>query len=399
MISHRLQAGCVAALCCVLALPLFAQSSDNAAAEVASEGQQAIAQGRMLDAKAKFEKLARMQPSVAEVHATLAAVCFKIKEYDEAVSEIEKAQKLKPGLARLDSLLGLSLSELGRFDEALPKLEKGFKQTPDAMTRRLCGLQLLRAYTNLGRERDAVQTALELNTHYSDDPEVLYHTGRIYGNYAYITMERLQKVAPNSVWMLQARGEANESQKSYDAAIAAFNQVLSLDPRRPGIHYRMGRVYLARFTENQDSKDRDAAVSEFNAELEVDPRNGNAAYELAYIAAQAGDRESARQGFEAMVHRFPNFEEALVGLGGVLLDGQSPQDAVAPLERATRIRPNDEVAWYRLAQAQRAAGNKEEQQKALTEFRKLHNSTPVGLKKPSETQDVSPQQLGSSTEQ
>jgi len=98
------------------------------------------------------------------------------------------------------------------------------------------------------------------------------------------------------------------------------------------------------------------------------------------------------------VQRFPDFEEALVGLGGVLLDGQSPQDAVAALKRATTIRPKDEVAWYRLAQAQRAAGNKEEQQKALAEFRKLHNSTPVGLKKPSEAQDVSPQQLDSSTE-
>jgi tetratricopeptide (TPR) repeat protein len=398
MIRCRLQAGCLAALLCALVLSTFAQSSDNAAAEVAAEGQKAIAQGRMLDAKAQFEKLARMQPFVAEVHATLAAVCFKIKEYDEAVSEIEKAQKLKPGLARVDSLLGLSLSELGRFDEALPKLEKGFKQTSDSMTRRLCGLQLLRAYSNLGRERDAIQTALELNTLYSDDPEVLYHTGRIYGNYAYITMERLQKIAPNSVWMLQARGEANESQKSYEAAIDAFDHVLSLDPRRPGIHYRMGRIYLTRFTENQDPKDRDAAEREFNAELEVDPRNGNAAYELAYIAAQAGDRESARQGFEAVVQRFPDFEEALVGLGGVLLDGQSPQDAVAALKRATTIRPKDEVAWYRLAQAQRAAGNKEEQQKALAEFRKLHNSTPVGLKKPGEAQDLSPQQLDSSTE-
>ena len=65
---------------------------------------------------------------------------------------------------------------------------------------------------------------------------------------------------------------------------------------------------------------------------------------------------------------------------------------------ATTIRPKDEVAWYRLAQAQRAAGNKEEQQKALAEFRKLHNSTPVGLKKPGEAQDLSPQQLDSSTE-
>jgi tetratricopeptide (TPR) repeat protein len=384
--------------CCAFTARVAGQSNDEVAVQLATEGQQALAQGRMQDAKASFEKLARVEPSVAEVHATLAAICFKLKYYEEAVNEIQKAEKLKPGLPRLDSLLGLSLSELGRFNEALPKLEKGFKQTADSMTRRLCGLQLLRAYTNLGRDNDAVQTSLELNRIYPDDPEVLYHTGRIYGNYAYITMERLQHVAPDSIWMLQARGEANESQKSYDAAIDAFNHVLSIEPQRPGIHYRMGRVYLARFIENQDPKDRDAAVREFNAELQVDPRSGNAAYELANLAAQSGDHDRARQGFEAVLQQFPDFEEALVGLGGVLIDSQSPQAAVAPLERATKIRPEDEVAWYRLAQADRAAGNREGQQRALAEFRKLHSSTPAGLRKPSESQEVTPQQLGTVSE-
>jgi len=382
----------------LLSLPftpaLSAGQSDDAAAQLAQQAQQAMAQGRMLDARSGYERLAQLQPSIAEVHATLAAIDYKLKDYEEAVKEIGKAERLKPGLPRLDSLLGLSLAELGRFSQALPKLEKGFKQTADAMTRRLCGLQLLRAYTNLGRDADAVQISLELHRLYPRDPEILYHTGRVYGNYAYITMEELQDVAPNSVWMLQARGESNESQKNYDAAIDAFNHVLSLEPRRPGVHYRIGRVYLARFTANQNPMDRDAAAKEFNAELALNPRNGNALYELAGIAAQSGDPQRAREGFEKALREFPDFEEALVGLGGALLDASSPQDAIAPLEHATHIRPDDEVAWYRLAQAQRAAGNRDQQQKALATFRQLHSSTPVGLRKPGDAQDVTPQQLG-----
>lgn len=396
MIKIRLVVLSVIALCCHGAV---AWQSNDDAAQIAAEGQQAMAQGRMADAKASFEKLAKLEPSVAEVHASLAAICFKLRNYEEAVAEIGKAQKLKPGLPRLDILLGLSLSELGRFDEAVPKLEKGFKQSADSISRRMCGLQLLRAYSNLGRDADAVQTALELNRLYPNDPEVLYHTGRIYGNFAYLTMEKLETAAPNSVWMLQARGEANESQKKYDAAIAAFNQVLSLDPHRPGVHYRMGRIYLARFTEDQKPENREAAIREFNAELEVDPRSGNAAYELANLAAQSGDREKAKQGYLAVLERFPDFEEALVGLGGVLLDEQSAQAAVAPLEKATKIRPDDEVAWYRLAQAERGVGNRQAQQKALAEFRKLHSSTPAGLRRPSEAQEVTAQQLGNTDQQ
>src|SRR6185503_314741 len=287
MINRLAVIGWILASCCASSIAGLGQANDDAAAQVAAEGQQAMAQGRMADAKASFEKLAAMKPSLAEVHASLAAICFKLKEYDEAVSEIGKAQKLKPGLPRLDTLLGLSLSELGRFTEAVPQLEKGFKQSADSISRKMCGLQLLRAYTGLGRDAHAVHTALELNKLYPDDAEVLYHTGRIYGNFAYLTMEKLQTEAPNSIWMLQARGEANESQKNYEAASAAFKEVLSLDPHRPGIHYRLGRIYLARFTEHQTTHDRDPDLRAFTAELELDPRSRNPGYALANLAAQS----------------------------------------------------------------------------------------------------------------
>ncbi|MGA8042710.1 MAG: hypothetical protein WCA37_07905, partial [Terracidiphilus sp.] len=58
-----------------------------------------------------------------------------------------------------------------------------------------------------------------------------------------------------------------------------------------------------------------------------------------------------------------------------------------------KIRPDDEVAWYRLAQAQRAIGNKDGQAQALANFRKLHSSTPVTLRRPDQGDEVTPQQL------
>ncbi|MGB8261444.1 MAG: tetratricopeptide repeat protein, partial [Terracidiphilus sp.] len=323
----------------LLLCPLAAAQAprDDDAAQLAADGQQAMAQGHYADAQAAFEKLARLEPSIAEVHATLGAIDFKLRQYQAAVTEIRTAQKLKPGLPRLDSLLGLSLAELGRFEEAFPRLEKAFRQTADKETRRLCGLELLRAYSALDRDADAVEAALELNKAFPDDPEVLYHTGRVYGNQAYVVMERLHDKAPGSVWMLQAQGEANESQKNYEAAIAAFEHVLAIDPRRPGTHYRLGRVYLARFREAQKPEDREAAVREFNAELANDPGNGNAGYELGVLAAEAGHPEDAREHFERVVERFPDFEEALVGLGGCYLDLGKPELAAPPLAQAVRL--------------------------------------------------------------
>jgi tetratricopeptide (TPR) repeat protein len=387
----------LALTCCMpLAAQAQASSSDDASDRYASEGQQALAAGRYDEARTDFEQLEKLHPEVAEVHATLAAIDFKLHAYDAAVTEVRAAQKIKPGLPRLDSLLGLSLAELGSFEEALPRLEKGFRQTADPEIRRMCGLQLLRAYTSLGRDSDSVEVALQLNKFYPDDPEVLYHTGRIYGNYAYLVMEKLHDKAPNSIWMLQAQGEENESAKNYDAAIVAYNHVLELDPHRPGIHYRLGRVYLARFRDQQKSDDRAAAAREFSAELGIDPANGNARYELAVMAQEQGNTDEARAQFEQVIQRFPDFEEALVGLGGILLDAEKAQQAVAPLERATKISPDDEVAWYRLAQAERALGNRAEQQKALATFQRLHSSTPGTLHRPN--QELTPQKLGAGAE-
>jgi tetratricopeptide (TPR) repeat protein len=393
MMLNRASACCLAAVLCFFSFAAYARAGGQDDSDrLAAEGRQAMQAGNYPQARDDFEQLAKLHPEVAEVHATLGAIYFKLRDYGHAVDSIHAAQKLKPGLSNLDSLLGLSLSEMNRFSEALPKLEKGFRQTADPEIRRMCGLQLLRAYTGLDRDADGVEAALELNRLFPDDPEVLYHTGRIYGNYAYLVMEKLHDKAPGSIWMLQAQGEANESAKDYDGAIVAFDHVLKLDPKRPAIHYRLGRVYLARFRDSQKPEDRDAAAREFIAELAVDPNNGNARYELAVMQEQKGNLDEARKEFESLIEIYPDFEEALVGLGGVELENQKADAAVAPLERATKIDPEDEVAWYRLAQAERVAGNRDEQRRAMDAFQKLHEAAKASTRRAGE--EITPQTLG-----
>jgi len=367
------------------------QDNQEEPAKYAEAGRKAMASGHYAEARQNFEELAKLEPAIAEVHATLAAIYFKQREYEGTIREVRTAQKLKPSLPRLDSLLGLALAELGQFDEALPRLQKGFQQTSDSEVRRMCGLQLLRAYPALRRDPDAVETSLTLNRLYPDDPEVLYHTGRIYGIFAYTVMTKLKDTAPGSIWTLQAQGELHEAQNEYEEAIFTFNHMLELDPRRPGIHYRLGRVYLSRFREHQKPEDREAAQREFRDELTTDPRNGNAKYELANIETDLGNLTEATTLYEEIVERFPDFEEALVGLGGVYLDSHKPAQALAVLERAIKLNPKDDVAWYRMARADRATGNKEAQMKAIATFQELSKAKPQH--KPVADEEVTPQHI------
>jgi tetratricopeptide (TPR) repeat protein len=290
------------------------------------------------------------------------------------VAALRQALKLKPSLPNASVLLAMSLSELGQFDEALPGLEKGFKQAADTVLRRSAGLQLQRAYTGLGRHAEAVNVALQLAQLYPKDPEILYQASRLYANFAYVTLLSLAEVAPDSLWIHLAAGEANESQGLYDAALREYRAALAIDPKRPGIHFRVGRVLLARAEQGTNGADREA-LNEFAQELRDDPTNANAAYEIAEIHRKAGDLGSARTFFETALQHYPDFEEALVGLGRSLIALQEPKLAITYLSKAIALNSKSEIAYYNLAQAHRALGDTAAQEKALTVFEQLRSAS------------------------
>ena len=171
---------------------------ENVAERYAAEGQAALTAGRYEEAEKAFAKLGELQPGVAEVPANLGLIYFKEGKFEDAVHSSRQALKLKPTLTKSSNLLGMSLSELGRYEEALPSLERCLRHSADSEIKRMCGLELQRAYAGLKRDRNAVDVALELNRLYPDDPEILYETGRICGNFAFIAMTKLAEVAPNS---------------------------------------------------------------------------------------------------------------------------------------------------------------------------------------------------------
>ena len=361
---------------CLVSSPALAQQPDPSLLDrYFQEGEQALAAARYDDAARAYEKLKELSPATAEVHAKLGLIYFQLRDYERAVPALRQALKLKPALSKADVLLAMSLSELGQFKEAVPGLQKGFRQTADAWLRRMCGLQLLRAHTGLRQDARAVETALELSRAYPDDPEVLYHSGRLFANFSYLQTMKLARVAPDSVWMHQAAGEADESQGFYDAAIREYREVLALDPRRPGIHFRVGRTLLARAQQSDSeataASSRAEAVKEFEEELRLDPANGNAAYELAEIQRKAGELDKARELFARAVEHYPDFDDAQIGLGRILIAQGRPAEAVPHLQRAIAASPSNEVAHYQLSVAHGRLGNTADQQRELAEFQRL----------------------------
>jgi tetratricopeptide (TPR) repeat protein len=361
---------------CSFAGSVLAQEPNAAQMQrLVEEGERALSERRYDDAASAFEKLRQLSPGVAEIHARLGLIYYQKGDFAKAVPTLRQAIKLKPMLPNLDVLLAMSLSELGQYTEALPGLQKGFKQSADPALKRASGLQLQRAYTGLQQDDKAVEVALELTRAYPKDPEVLYHAGRLFGNYAYLSTVKLAEVAPDSLWLHLAAGEANESQGRSDAAIQEYKEVLSLDHTRPGIHYRIGRALLARAKQStDDTVSEPEALKEFEHELQIDPTNANAAYEAGEIHRKSARFDKALELFSQAVKYYPDFEEALVALGRTLLSLGKAEQSLAPLRRAIALNASNEVSWFQIAQAQRALGNVAEQQKALAEFQRLRQS-------------------------
>jgi len=360
------------------------------------EAERALAAGHYDEAERLYRELARQTPDVAEVHAKLGVTLYQQGKYADAVPELRRALALKPGLSNLDALLAMSQSELGEHAAALPGLKRAFARGGDPALARLVGLHLQRTYMGLGKDADAVSVALDLSKRFPDDPEVLYHTGRLFSNYAYLQTMKLQRVAPDSVWLHQAAGEANESQQLWGAAVREYEQVLAMAPNRPGIHFRIGRVLLAQA--GQPDGDASAltarARQQFELELQRDPTNANASYELGEIQRRAGELEPAVASFGAAVHSDPAFTDALLGLGRTLTTLGRAAEAVPLLERATTLDQRSDVAFYLLSQAYLAVGNSGGQQQALDTFRRLRaqkqgNGPAIGEARPDITkQDV-----------
>jgi tetratricopeptide (TPR) repeat protein len=373
---HRAVVGTAVLVACGLGLRALAQTSNpDVIGQYSDQARTALAEGRYAEAERAFEKLRDLEPDVAEVYANLGAIYFQERKFQQAVPALRQALKLKPGLIMTQTLLAISLSEMGRYEEAVAGLEKGFASSSDPEARRMCGLQLQRAYSGLRRDDKAVEVALKLNRLYPNDPEVLYHSGRIFGNYAYLSVKRLSEVAPTSIWTHLASGEASESQGSNDVAIREYRQVLSLDPHHPGVHYRLGRVLLARARSSGSADDTAAALKEFSSELDLDPANANAAYELGEAAHNAGEMVEAERYFRMALRFYPDFEQANLGLAAALMNQGKPESAKALILKAIGANPEDRVAWYRLAQVERALGNEAGRQKATVEFQRLHEKS------------------------
>jgi|SRR5690348_5156094 len=265
----------------------------------------------------------------------------------------------------------LDMADHGRCAEALPILKRSAQSADKQMSYR-AALTGARCAMTLQSRSEALEFLAILARKFPDDPEADYISARYLSQLASETADHLAATAPNSAQVRKLNAEALESQGKGDEAIAEYRKLLAEDPKLPELHFRVARLLL-----EKNPPQTEEAKQELNQELKVAPNNSAAEFALGEIARRDADWPTAIKHFKRATELDAGFVEAFLALGMSLNAANRFRDAIPPLERYTKMQPEDPAGHYQLATAYSRTGNKTAAERELAEQRRLVEAHPV----------------------
>jgi tetratricopeptide (TPR) repeat protein len=272
---------------------------------------------------------------------------------------------------------GLSLASKGRCRAALPLLTRSAAHLTDKQLKYRVVMSTARCAMSLDQAETAVEALLVLNREFPHDPDVLYSTTHFYSQLASRAAQELAATAPSSHQAQQLEAEAFESQENWDKATAEYEKLLEQEPKLPGIHYRLGRIFLSK-----SPADAEKAKAEFEEELKIDPDSASAEFLLGEIARQSGQWDEAIGHFSRASKLDEGFQEAYLALGMSFNSAGKFSDAIAPLQTYVKMQPEDPAGHYQLATSYARTGHKSEAQREMARQRDATAKTPQSAQTP-----------------
>jgi tetratricopeptide (TPR) repeat protein len=296
----------------------------------------------------------------------LGVISARRERYKEAFVWFQRAARWKPDLMALDRSLGLAAFRAERYAEAVAPLERHLVAHPDdAVARRALGM----SYFMQDRFADALRAWRSWLEALPDDPALLYALGvsLLRTDQAARAAQIFSRLADRYGHVAEVHlilGHAYAHQTQYERARESFARALALNPALPEAHYSLGLVLLRR-------GELDEAAHHFREELRINPRHRQAKYHLAYVLQRAGRSDEALALLGELLGDEPTHADAHYLLGKMLLERGDLASAIAELEMAVQLAPDQDYSYYQLSLAYRRAGREEDAQRALRTYQRL----------------------------
>jgi tetratricopeptide (TPR) repeat protein len=319
----------------------------------------ALEAGDYETAERGFQEVLRQQPSNIAALSNLGVIYSRTSRADQAIAVYQRALKVSPNDKAILLNLGLVYLRQEAHSRALPYFARVVQIDPEHLQARQL-LAVCRAY--VGQLAPAIRDLEILHNAAPRDEGILFLLG-----FAYLKNHDAEKAKAIFQLMFEAAGaeraqfllgKANYEATFFPQAEESFSEVLRLDPKFPGVHLELGKVYIS-------LRRTDDAIRELELALQESPGDADASYFLGGLLAQGERYTEAIPYLERARKAKPDFWAPYFYLGKAKLRLEQPAEAVVLLQRAVKLNPDEASAYYQLGRALQACGREAEARQAL----------------------------------
>ena len=348
-----------------LCLCAFFLRAAEPAKEIFDGAARALAAGDYETAERGFQSVLREQPRHIAALSNLGVIYSRTNRADQAIAMYHRALKLSPNDEAILLNLGLVYLRQEAHSRALPLFARVVAIDPQHLQARQL-LAVCRAY--VGQLAPAIHDLEALHAAVPRDEGILFLLG-----FAYLKNHDAEKAKAIFQLMFEAAGaeraqfllgKANYEATLFPQAEESFLEVLRLDPKFPGVHLELGKVYIS-LRRNEE------AIRELELVLKENPGDPDASYFLGGLLAQTDRYTEAIPYLEQAKRLKPDSWAPYFYLGKANLRLEQPKEAVVLLQRAVALNPDEASAYYQLGRALQACGREVEARQALRRVSEL----------------------------
>ena len=268
-----------------------------------------------------------------------------------AVAGYKEFLKIHPEATPIHTNLGVALAGLGRYQEAVSEYKIALRQSPTFPAARL---NLALAYYKMGYISEAAMQLIRVHHEEPANMQAMLLLGDCYlrmgKNQETITLlQPLAKTQPNDLAVAYMLGTALLKNKQRDEGAAVIDRILR-DGDSAESHLLLG---MTKFEAMQYPE----AIADLMRAAEINPNLPDVYSYLGQAQMASGDMNAAREAFEKEVSGNPNDFESNVRLAVLLKQEGNYERALALLNRALLVRPQDPGALYQVGATYLASGD------------------------------------------
>jgi len=306
--------------------------------------------GQFERAAASFREAARLKPDWPQPHYDLGNALHAAGRREDAARAYRAALKLKPDYTQAEVNLANTLKADGKLAQALSAYRRVLRRAPNLPeVHNNLGAALLDDGDRAGAEA-SFRAAIALRPDFAEALGNL--AALLIGDEKFAQAvplaETARAAAPDRAGFCEMHGDALRGAARYDAAIAAYEAALRLEPARISAKFGMAEALRLK-------RDLHAAEAMLLPLVAQFPNAWQAHHDLANVVRHQGRFAEAEAGFRRAV-ALRESAATLGPLGMVLRDLQRLDESTEVLARALALAPHDQDILYNLSTTHLTAG-------------------------------------------